>query len=424
MFEMASSMESFKSDLRFAVRILRKEPGVALLAVATLALAIGANTTLFSLANTLLLQPPPGIQNPGELVILERIQKGFTGTDFGYPDYLDYRQRNRTLAGLVAECSTRVAFEGQTRVLTSLVSGNYFSVLGIRPALGRLLAPEDEAEPGASPVAVLSFDFWQSRFGADQEILGKTIRLDRYPFTIVGVAAAGFQGTQTVRPIDLWIPVTMQPQAIPRMSASILQDRAAGWLLLFGRLKPGVTRGQAQTDLEPIADELAHEFPETNGTRRVAVLGGFGLDPDDRAALTNFFGALMALVVLLLLLASSNVAGLELARGAGRRREVAIRLALGSTRARLLRQLLTESLLLWLLGGAAGLLLAWWAAGHVMISPKLYFVSLRALDFSPDTKVLCFTLAVTVFTGVLFGLAPGLEALRANLITDLRDGAP
>jgi putative ABC transport system permease protein len=418
-------METLRQDLRFAVRLLRKEPGVGFLAVLTLALAIGANATLFSLVNTILLSPPRGIRNPGELVLLERSQKGFTGADFGYPDYLDYRRRSRTLSGLAAEGATRVAFEGPTteRALASLVSGNYFSVLGVRPALGRLLTNGDAGAPGESPRAVLSFDFWQSNFAADPHVVSKTVRLDRYPFTIVGVAASGFQGTLLGRPIDLWIPVTMQPQTIPRMSADILQDRAAGWLFLFGRLKPGVTRAQAQSDLQGIAEELAAEHPDTNATRRVAVLGGFGLDPEDRADLKRFFGPLMALVLLLLLLAASNVAGLELARSAARRREVAIRLALGSGRARLLRQLITESLLLWMMGGAAGLALAWLAAGHAMISPQPYFVTLRTLDFSPDAKVLGLTLAVTLFTGVLFGLAPGVEALRVNLVSDLREGS-
>lgn len=419
-------MQNFLQDLRYAVRLLAKSPGVSALAVAALALGIGANTAIFSLINGALLRPLPGVQEPDQLVTLERTQNGIVQYSFGYPDYVDFRDRNNSLAGLAAHCGTPLSFNnGATeRLRGDLITGNYFSVLGVKPALGRLISPDDDNEPGARAVAVLSHGFWLRAFGADREAVGRLIKLNGYDFRIIGVAARDFAGTQTGASFDVWIPVTMQVQAMPRtMGRHWFNDRSAGWLGLFGRLKPGASAKQAQSELITIASQLEQSYPDTNAGRSLHVLSGLGLDSDDRANLGNFLTLLLAAVVLLLLIACSNVANLLLLRATSRRREIAVKLALGATRARLVRQLLTEGLLLSLLGGTLGLLLAPWCAEMILAIQQPAY-GLHGVDIGLDGRILAFTGLLSFLTALVFGLAPALQASKTDVVTSLKDGAP
>jgi predicted permease len=414
-------------DIRFAIRLLAKSPGISLLAILALALGIGANTAIFSLVNAALLQPLPGVEAPGRLILLERLQRDRASYNFGYPDYLDYRDRNQALSGLAANVVTPLSFTGETanQIRGDLVTGNYFSVLGVKPALGRLITPDDDRTPGEHPVAVLGHGFWQRAF-AGADVLGRGVTLNGYTFTIVGVVDKEFRGTRIGSAVDVWLPISMLAQGMPRTrsdGSNWFGERAWGWLNIFGRLKPGVELAKAQTELKTIASQLEQAYPATNSGRTVQATGEFGLYSDDRQELGGFLGLLHAAVVLLLLIACGNVANLLLVRAASRRKEIAVRMALGCSRARLISQLLTEGVLLSLPAGALGLLLAPWVSG-IILSLQESSTVLRGVEPSLDPRVLAFTFATSVVTGVLFGLAPALQASKTDLIISLKDSAP
>ena len=420
-----ATVEVFLQDIRYAMRGLRKNPGFAIVCVLTLALGIGANTAMFTVINAVLLRPVPGVADPGALVILERLQKNNPDFAFGYPDYLDYRDQNQSFAGLAARCRTSLTLHHGTteRIIGELVSGNYFSVLGVNPAFGRVVSAEDVQTDGEARVAVLSYGIWQRVFGSDPEIAGKNILLNEHSFTVIGVAPRQFVGTAVGSPTDVWLPLTMEPAAMPEMSQGVLHNRNAGWIEIFGRLKREARLADARSELQAIAGRLAAAYPESNEHRGVDVIPSFGMDPDDRAALQKFFGLLIGSVGVLLLISCSNVANLLLSRADSRRREIAMRLALGAGRGRLIRQLLTEGLLLSFLASALGLLLAPWAA-NLILAFRQPLYALHNVDTTPDVRVLVFALSVALLTGVLFSLAPALQSSKPDLVVALKDNTP
>jgi predicted permease len=413
---------AFLQDIRYALRGLRKSPGFAFVCILTLALGIGANTAMFTVIDAVLIRPVAGVADPGGLLILERLQKNNPDFAFGYPDYLEYRDQNQSFSGLAARCRTALTLSHGTteRITGELVSGNYFSMLGVNPVLGRLISPEDVQTEDEAPVAVLSYGIWQRVFGSDPEIAGKIILLNGHGFTVVGVAAKQFAGTTVGSPTEVWLPLTMEPTAMPQMSRGVMHNRNAGWIQIFGRLKRNVHLVDARSELQVIAERLAAAYPESNEHRSVDVIPSFGMDPDDRAALQKFFGLLIGSVGILLLISCSNVANLLLSRADSRRREIAVRLALGAGRGQLVRQLLTEGLLLSFLASALGLLLAPWA-GNLILAFRQPLYALHNVDTSPDARVLVFTLLVAVLTGVFFSLAPALQASRPDLVVTLKD---
>ncbi len=417
-------MKDLLHDLRFSVRMLRKSPGFAALATLALALGIGANTAIFSLVNAVLLRSSAGVREPGRLVSLYRMQKNDPYDVMGYPDYADYRDRTRSFSGLAAESGAALSLGGGApeRLIGDVVTGNYFETLGIVAARGRLIGPGDDAPRGAHAVVVLSYALWQRKFGADPAVLGRQVTLNGYPFTVTGVAPELFSGTTAGQPYDVWVPMSMLDEAMPRtVGHGFFEERAWGWLRVFGRLKPGASFEQAEAETQGVARQLTLAYPNTNAGRTVAVVRGVGLAPDDRASLSGLLGLLFAGVGLLLLIACANVAGLLLVRAGVRQREIAVRLALGASRGRVVRQLLAEGLVLALAGGGLALLIAPWAIRLAIASLASRSV-LHGAEVSPDARVLTFTSLVSMIAGIAFALAPALKASRPDLVSSLKQG--
>jgi putative ABC transport system permease protein len=414
-------LDNLWRDLRYTFRMFAKSPGFTAIILATLALGIAANTAVFSVVSAILLRPLPGISEPDRLVSLYRVQNGQTFDNMGYPDYRDYRDRNQSLAGLAAHSAVALSFNSGTpeRLIGDLVTVNYFAVLGVRPAAGRLLVEDDDS------AAVISYSLWQRKFGASASAIGAKVELNGYPFTVVGVADKGFRGTVVSLPFEVWVPVRTQPRTFSRLSSGIFENRSSGWLSLFGRLKPGVDARQADVEIRTIATQLAHAYPLTNGKRTAAAAAGVGMYPDDRAEVGGLLALLSGAVALLLLIACANVAGMLLLRAMGRTREMAIRLATGATRKRIVCQLLTEGSVLALIAGAIGVLLAAWATQAVVASSQGTATSLvHHAGAGINGMVLAFTLLATMATGLLVALAPAMQSLKVDLTNSLKSGLP
>jgi predicted permease len=408
-------------DLRYTFRMFATSPGFTAIMLITLALGIAANTAVFSVVSAILLDPLPGISQPGRLVSLYRVQNGQTFDNMGYPDYRDYRDRSKSLAGLAAHSGVALSFNSGTpeRLIGDLVTGNYFDVLGVRPVAGRLLVEDDGA------AAVIGYGLWQRRFGGSASAIGAKIELNGYPFTLVGVTEKGFRGTDVSLPFEVWLPLRTQPRMLSRLSSDILENRSAGWLELFGRLKSGVDVRQADAEIRTIAAQLAQAYPLTNGKRAAALAAGVGMYPDDKAEVSGLLALLSGAVALLLAIACANVAGMLLLRAMGRTREIAIRLATGATRKRILSQLLTEGLLLTLIAGAIGVLLAAWGTRAIIAASQGTGTSLiRHAGVEINGRVLAFTLLATVATGLLVALTPAMQCLKVDLSNSLKSGLP
>lgn len=414
-------MQTFIHDLRYGFRLLLKNPGFTIAAVISLALGIGANTTVFSLVNAVLLRPLP-VKQPEQLAELYTVESRADNRylSVSYPDYTYFRDHTEVFSGVAAHALTMLSLSGDQRnelVWGQIVSGNYFSVLGIDPIEGRAFRPEEDRTPGGNPVAVISYGLWKRRFGGTADVVGKTLTLNRHSFTIVGVAPESFKGTVVGLAPEVWVPITMQAQAKP--GKDILNSRDVRALFVVGRLKPEANLEQARAEAKLFAGQLEQSYKETNEGMGAAVTSASPLPYQFRSAVTGFMVFLMVVVGLVLLVPCANVANLLIARATARRREISIRLALGASRSRLIRQLLTESLLLAVLGGLVGLLITNWATKLLLAFQPPLPVQV-ALDLGLDRRVLIFTMVISIVTGLVFGTTPALQASRPDLVPTLK----
>jgi predicted permease len=413
-------MKSTWQDLRYALRVLAKSPGFTLVAVVTLALGIGLNTGIFSVMNAALLRPLP-VEKAGELVTFRGLRgDGGSSTSLSYPDYVYYRDHNEVFSGMLVYGAVSMSWrraESDELIRGYLVSGNYFGVLGIKPVLGRDFLPEEDQALGTHPVVLLSHDFWRQSLGGDPQIVGRSLILNGHSFTVVGVAPAGFRGTDVTMSADVWAPTMAQPLVRPGEVHLTL----ARWMKVIGRLRPGVSMQQAQANMDVMYSQLLREFPNELDARRVQLEATTGL-PDEQGGVVSAFAMLMAVVGLILLIACGNVANLFLERATARRKEIAIRLAMGAGRARIVRQLLVEGTLLSLAGAVAGLLLAVWVTAAVL-SIDMPFSGSLGLDLTPDHRVLGYTAALSLLTAMLFALTPAVRATRPDVMPSLKDDA-
>ncbi len=420
-------METFLQDLRYAARMLSKSPAFTAIAVLTLALGIGANTAIFSMVDSFLLRPLP-VKNPGELVVLACEQnQGPLIPQFSYADLLDIREQTTSVFADVT--GSTVGLDGLSvnghadRIVTLYVTGDYFGALGLKPAAGRLLLPSEGKEIGADPVLVLAYSYWKKRFNADPNIVGQKVTLDGHLFTIVGVAPEGFHGAQSIIDPGGYLPLGMASIEGGPNATDYLVNRNVRSVSILARLKPGVTVAQAQSTLRVVSQRLALQYPETEKGLSVLVflerLSRPSPSKDNSIMLVS--ALFMALSGLVLVLACVNVANILLVRGSIRQREMAVRAAMGAARSRLIRQLLTESVFLALLGGLAGILLGLW--GSSVISRIDLKTSLPIyLNFDFDWRIFAFAFSAALLTGVVVGVVPALRLSRGNLSAILHEG--
>ncbi len=417
-------MTSFWQDVRYSLRMIAKAPGYAAIAILTLALGIGANTTIFSWINSTLLNPIPGLGNPQEVVALSLSRPSETSFPFTYPDVVAMRDGQTSFAGITASAAAPMSLTGKgnpERIWGTVASANYFTVLGVRPTLGRVFLPAEEEKPGGASVAVISYRLWQTHFGANPDVVGHTIEINQHPYTIVGVTPAEFQGSETGLRSEIWVPVMMVQQVMEQ--GDLIHDHHYFWMSVMGRLKPGVSPQQAQEELTLRLKPEIRNYPEEHkGHEDVTVYplwrSPFGVNQ----VFSMLLPMLMSIAGFVLLLACANVANLMLVRSVARRREIAIRMSLGASRWRLVRQSLIESLLLALAGGAAASIITLWTAGSLMrFLPKMDFPV--SLTIQTDRTVLLVTFLISVLTGVIFGILPALRSSGEAPVGVLKEDA-
>ena len=426
-------METLWQDVRYGFRVLRASPGFAAVAILSLALGIGANTSIFSVVNAALLRPLP-VTEPDKLLFVFNGSRADPYSVSSYPDYIDYRDKNEVFSDLLTYSGITMSArsDDQTDLISgSIVSGNFFDVLGLRAALGRTFSPEEDKTPNTHPVAVISHGLWERRFGSNPNVIGQQLTLNGHDFSIIGVTGAGFNGPEVLETNDIYVPMMMQALVRPPrggfsgdMNPDLLGRRGSRWLRIIGRLKPGVSIEQAQAAITTIAAGLEQAYQEDNRNTIATLFPVSKVDPQGYTQLISVAGLLLAVVAIVLLIACANVANLLLARASARRREIAVRLALGASRSRLIRQLLTESVLLSLAGGVVGLLLALWTIDVLKTTPPPDGMFSFKLDYHLDGRVLAFTFLLSLATGVIFGLAPALQASRPDLVPALKDESP
>ncbi len=417
-------MQSLLQDIRYACRTLLKSPGFTLVAILTLALGIGANSTIFSWINSTLLNPLPAVKHTDGLVSLTRAGAALADLSFSYPDYVDLRDRNRSFSGLVAFKDWRVSLTGVGKPETAwalLASANYFDVIDVRPILGRGFLPGDDDKPGGAPVVVISYSLWQSHFGGSSSIIGRKININHQPYSIVGVAPRSFQGSQTGLGSDLWIPMMMENQLSPW---DWVHERRAHAILVFGRLKTGVSFAQAQEEIKLLMGQIVEQYPDAHRGWSFAPT----VEPMWRAStggnriFSLLLPMLMAIAGVVLLLACANVANLLLVRSVARRREIAIRLSLGASRWRLVRQHMVESVALALAGGLLAVLFTLWTAGsfNKFIPPTSLPV---ALTINAGRVVFIVTFAISILAALVFGILPALRSTNLMPVAVLKEEA-
>jgi predicted permease len=416
-------------DLRYSLRTLGKRPGYTAVVVFTLALGIGVNTTIFTFFN-IFLRPLP-VRDPDKIVRLEyRASNRWGEGSFSFPDYVHFRDNARSYAGLIALDGSVFPLESESpepqRVFATFVSDNFFSELGAGLSLGRIFTAEENSAPGQHPVVVLSYYFWQRHFAGDPKVVGRMLRFHGKSFTIIGVTARDFVGLELDVP-DVWTPLLMRAEMTTEWVSARKKGDGIGahdnrWIKVYGRLKPGVTMEQARAEANLLMSQLLSAYPEIDVKDHANVLSTAPIASMGRDD-WQVWGMILGATLVVLLIACSNVANLLLARAAGRQKEIGMRLCLGASRGRLIRQMLTESLLLAGLGGVAGLLLAWWSAG--LLAAELLRTlgegDWKVLNFTPDARVLGFTLLLSLLSGMVFGLVPALRASRADLVAVIKD---
>ncbi|MGI8498826.1 MAG: ABC transporter permease, partial [Gemmatimonadaceae bacterium] len=415
-------MDTLLYDVRHALRALSKNMSFAVIAVVTLALGIGGNTALFTLLNATLLRPTPGLTAPDRLVWLAGLRRDVgRATLLSYAELRDLRELRGSFSGVAAYEPLPFNLGGNTpeRIGGQLVTGDYFAVLGATPALGRSFLPEEDAVPDRNPVAMLSHALWTRRFGASPSVIGTTIVLNGHPFTVIGVTRPRFIGPELDERVpDVWVPIMMFDQAAPDQ-AKLLASRDARELRVIARLRTGIARSQAERAVSALASRLAAAYPGDYQRLGLSLSGlSGGIHPHNIGEVMPLALLSFGVTGIVLLIACANVANLLLGRAAGRRREIGIRLALGASRVRLIKQLMTESMVLTLIAAVVGLGAALWTSDIALARIGIPV----PLDLSPDWRVLATTIAVAVVTGLLFGLVPDLDSTLPEVVPALPDG--
>jgi macrolide transport system ATP-binding/permease protein len=407
------------ADLRYSFRSLLKNPGLTLAAILSLGLGIGANTTIFTWVQAVLFRPIPLAADPSTIRIAAMENREGQSRSWSYPNFVDFRDRTKTMDVVAQDDQTfSIAVDDTAeRAWGALVSGNYFDVLGIRAAQGRFFTAHDDVTPGGHPVAVLSYSNWQRRFAGDPSVIGKQVTINNTPITIIGVAPEGFIGSFFGVATAAWVPMAMQKEM---MGGDRMNQRGNGWFQSIVRLKPGVSQPQAQAEASSIMAQLEQEYRDFNEGRRLRIVHAWEAPFGAATVLAPILAVLSVLVALVLVIACANVANLLLSKAVSRRREVAVRLSLGASRTRLVRQLLTESFTLAMIAGIAGVVMAYWTMDVIMAFVPPVDMPID-LGLRMDGTTLMFAVTVSLVTGLVFGLAPALQSSSSQTINALKE---